>query len=146
MERDLSNKALINQIPNVWLIQNVSDKDQVISDIKQANFFDLLRDQMELDQYNVMIMRITHMAAEVFPALNSNIHNKVLMTISHTGRGVGDDDDDDDDEADVDDECDNDDDDDTNNEYSVSSKAGNGARSKVHSKDDKIYKYIMSWS
>jgi len=36
--RNPNDRVLINQIPNVWIIQNVKDEDAVIGDISQTDF------------------------------------------------------------------------------------------------------------
>ena len=52
LQRDPERRAIVNQVPNIWLIQTVANEDRVISDIRQTDFFDLLRDRMESEQYN----------------------------------------------------------------------------------------------
>ena len=107
LQRDIERKSLINQVPNIWLIRTVADEDQVIVDIRQTDFFDVLRDHMESEQYNFKIIRMTHMTAEMFPSIDCNIHNNVMaQQQQYVGRGV----DDDDESASSDDEYDDDDD------------------------------------
>ena len=55
MQTDPNNRVLINQIPNVWVIRNVTDEDGGIRDIQQTDLFDLLR------------IRMTNMVVYVFP-------------------------------------------------------------------------------
>ena len=110
-QRDLERRSLINQVPNIWRIHTLADEDQVITDIRQTDFFDLLRDHMESEQYNFKILRMTHMTAEIFPTIDCNIHNNVVSSQQqqqYIGRGArgdesssDDDDDDDDDEVTV---------------------------------------------
>ena len=90
LQRDIERKSLINQVPNIWLIRTVADEDQVIVDIRQTDFFDVLRDHMESEQYNFKIIRMTHMTAEMFPAIDCNIHNNVVSSQQqhqYVGRG-----------------------------------------------------------
>ena len=88
---DPTDKVVINQIPNVWTIRNEGDEDAVIRDIKQTDVFDLLRDQSNAEQYNVLIVRMTHMAVDMFPVLNCDIHNEVVGNRQYIGRGISDD-------------------------------------------------------
>ena len=90
LQRDPERRAIVNQVPNIWLIRTVADEDCVISDIRQTDFFDLLRDRMESEQYNFKILRMTHMTAEIFPAVDCNIHNSVVGSQQYVGRGFGD--------------------------------------------------------
>ena len=93
LQRDIERKSLINQVPNIWLIRTVADEDQVIVDIRQTDFFDVLRDHMESEQYKFKIIRMTHMTAEMFPSIDCNIHNNVMaQQQQYVGRGVDDDD------------------------------------------------------
>ena len=91
LARDPTDKVVINQIPNVWTIRNEDDEDSVIRDIQQTDFFDLLRDQSNAEQYNFLIVRMTHMAVDIFPVLNCDIHNEVIGNRQYIGRGVSDD-------------------------------------------------------
>ena len=93
LARDPTDKVVINQIPNVRTIWNEEDEDSVIRDIQQADFFDLLRDQSNAEQYNFLIVRMTHMAVDIFPILNCNIHNEVIGNRQYIGRGLTDDED-----------------------------------------------------
>ena len=101
LQRDPERRAIVNQVPNIWLIRTVADEDRVISDIRPTDFFDLLRDHMESEQYNFKILRMTHMTAEIFPAVDCNIHNSVVGSSSqqYVGRGCDDSSDDDDDDS-----------------------------------------------
>ena len=90
LQRDPERRAIVNQVPNIWLIRTVPDEDRVILDIRQTDFFDLLRDRMESEQYNFKILRMTHMTAEIFPAVDCNIHNSVVGSQQYVGRGCGD--------------------------------------------------------
>ena len=45
---------------------------------------------MESEQYNCKILRMTHMTAEIFPAVDCNIHNSVVGSQQNVGRGCGD--------------------------------------------------------
>ena len=47
---------------------------------------------MESEQYNLKIIRMTHMTAEMFPSIDCNIHNNVMaQQQQYVGRGVDDD-------------------------------------------------------
>ena len=110
LQRDLERRSLINQVPNIWRIHTLADEDQVITDIRQTDLFDLLRDHMESEQYNCKILRMTHMTVEIFPTIDCNIHNNVVSSQQqqqYVGRGVRGDDDD---ESSSDDDDDDDDD------------------------------------
>ena len=102
LQRDPERRAIINQVPNIWLIRTVADEDRVISDIRQTDFFDLLRDRMESEQYNFKILRMTHMTAEIFPAVECNIHNSVVGSQQYVGRGCDSSSDEEDDEDEYD--------------------------------------------
>ena len=67
LETDPRDKGVIKQIPNVWTIGSVED-DAVIRDIQQTDFFDLLCDQSNAEQYTFLIVRMTHMAVNAFPS------------------------------------------------------------------------------
>ena len=108
LARDPTDKVVINQIPNVWTIRNEEDEDLVIRDIQQTDFFDLLRDQSNAEQYNFLIVRMTHMAVDIFPVLNCDIHNEVVGNRQYIGRGVNDDTELEDDLMEEDDEYDTD--------------------------------------
>ena len=91
LQRDLERRSLINQVPNIWRIHTLADEDQVITDIRQTDFFDLLRDHMESEQYNFKILRMMHMTAEIFTTIDCNIHNNVVSSQQqqqYIGRGV----------------------------------------------------------
>ena len=103
LQRDPECRAIVNQVPNILLIRTVADEDRVISDIRQTDFFDLLRGRMESEQYNFKILRMTHMTAKIFPAVDCNIHISVVgSSQQYVGRGC--DDSSDDDEHDDDDD------------------------------------------
>ena len=135
LQRDPERRAVVNQVPNIWLIRTVADEDRVISDIRQTDFFDLLRDRMESEKYNFTILRMTHMTAEIFPAVDCNIHNSVVGSQQYVGRGCDDsstDDEEDDilcesnpcilDEAVEADDCDDDDQDSFNTDTTITGK------------------------
>ena len=113
LARNPNDGVLINQIPNVWIIRREADEDGVIRDIQQTDFFDLLRDTTDAEQYNFLIVRMTIMMVQVFPVLDCDIHDNVFGNCQYIGRGGTDDSDgeyDDDDEENV--EYNDDDDDD----------------------------------
>ena len=39
LQRDPERRAIVNQVPNIWLIRTVADEDRVISDIRETDFF-----------------------------------------------------------------------------------------------------------
>ena len=91
LSRNPSDKALVNQMPNLWIIRNPSDEDGVIDDIRQTEFFDLVRDHFQAN-YNFLIVRMTHMVVEIFPMDYCPIQERVLLRGGHDliGRGLDD--------------------------------------------------------
>ena len=77
LSRDLSNRVVINQMPNIWCIWNAQDEDSVISDIRNMEFFDLVRHHFDTN-YNFIIVRMTHMVIEVFPMDQCALQDRVL--------------------------------------------------------------------
>ena len=98
LARNPNDRVLINQIPNVWIIRREADEDSVITDIQQTDFFDLLCDSSDAEQYNFLIVRMTNMVVQVFPVLDCDIHDNVFGNRQYIGRGADDSDDDDDDD------------------------------------------------
>ena len=101
LARNPNDRVLINQIPNVWIIRRQADEDGVITDVQQTDFFDLLRDQSEAEQYNFLIVRMTNMVVQVFPVLDCDIHDNVVGNRQYLGRGGGGADDSDEESDDV---------------------------------------------
>ena len=111
LARNPNDRVLINQIPNVCIIRREADEDAVIRDIQQTDFFDLLRDQSDAEQYNFLIVRMTNMVVQVFPVLECDIHDNVFRNRQYIGRGA-DDESDEEDEQDEEESVEYDDDDD----------------------------------
>ena len=103
LARNPDDRVLINQIPNVWIIRREADEDGVIRDIQQTDFFDLLRDTSDAEQYNFLIVRMTNMVVQVFPVLDCDIHDNVFGNRQYIGCGADDSDGDDDEDGDEDD-------------------------------------------
>ena len=57
---DPNDRVVINQIPNVWTIQNEEHENSVIRDIQQTDFFDVLKDQSNAEQYHFLVVWLTH--------------------------------------------------------------------------------------
>ena len=89
----------------MWTIRN---KDSVIQDFQQTDFVDLLRDQSNAEQYNFLIFWMTHMAVDIFPVLNCDIHNEVTGNCQNIGHGPGEGDEDEEDYIVTDDDEDED--------------------------------------
>ena len=70
LARNPNDRVLINQIPNVWIIRSEADEDGVIKDIQQTDYFYLLHDQSDAEQYNFLIVRMRNMVVQVFPVLD----------------------------------------------------------------------------
>ena len=77
----------------------------MIRDIQQTDFFYLLRDTSDAEQYNFLIVRMTNMVVQVFPVLDCDIHDNVFGNRQYIGRGAdhsdGEDGEDEDEESDV---------------------------------------------
>ena len=91
LARNPDDRVLIDQIPNVWIIRRQADEDGVITDIQQTDFFDLLRDTSDAEQYNFLIVTMTNMVVQVFPILDCDIHDNVVGNCQYLGRGGADD-------------------------------------------------------
>ena len=91
--RDLSDQIVVNQMPNIWCVRNAADEERVISDVRNTEFFDLVRDQFDTN-YNFIIVRMTHMVVEVFPMDECALQNRVVLQRDSQlyGRGRSDDD------------------------------------------------------
>ena len=96
LSRDLSNGVVVNQMPNIWCVRNAADEDRVISDIRNTEFFDLVRDQFDTN-YNFIIVRMTHMVVEVFPMDDCALQERVVIQggSQFYGRGRSDEDEED---------------------------------------------------
>ena len=167
LARNPNDRVLINQIPNVWIIRCEADEDSVITDIQQTDFFDLLRDQSDAEQYNFLIVRMTNMVVQVFPVLDCDIHDNVFGNRQYIGRGADDSDDDDDDDDDgeeedeeeeeeeeestprrrnpyiLDEVSEDDDDDDETDEEEEDRPGGGGGGGGRRTKDERIKKYVQ---
>ena len=169
LARNPDDRVLINQIPNVWIIRREADEDGVIRDIQQTDFFDLLRDTSDAEQYNFLIVRMTNMVVQVFPVLDCDIHDNVFGNRQYIGRGADDSDGDEEDEnEDEDSDVEYDDDDeeeeppttttttrnpyildevseDDNDEEDAGSTGGGGGGG-GRTKDERLNKYVNSQS
>ena len=90
LARHPNDRVLINQIPNVCIIRSEADEDGVIRDIQQTDFFKLLCDQSDAEQYNFLIVRMTNMVVQVFPILDCDIHDNKFGNRQYIGRGADD--------------------------------------------------------
>ena len=88
LARNPNDRVLINQIPNVWIIRSEADEDCVIRDIQQTDFFDLLHDQSDAEQYNFLIVRMTNRVVQAFPVLDCDIHDNIFGNRQYIGRGA----------------------------------------------------------
>eukprot|EP00794_Sanderia_malayensis_P008696 gene8696-biopygen6986 len=111
LSRDPTDKKTIHQLPNVWEVHDREDEDSIIDEMKKTDFFTVLQNQLDQHGYDVMMIRITNIVAEVFPTIDAaESYSSLLKSAVHDGneelegRGYDDDDDDDDDEdyADID--------------------------------------------
>ena len=78
----------------MWIIRSEADEDGVIRDIQRTDFFDLLRDTTNAEQYNFLIVRMTNMVVQLFPVLDCDIHDNVFGNRQYIGCGAKDDEDD----------------------------------------------------
>eukprot|EP00794_Sanderia_malayensis_P008702 gene8702-biopygen7007 len=109
LSRDPTDKKTIHQLPNVWEVHDREDEDSIIDEMKKTDFFTVLQNQLDQHGYDVMMIRITNIVAEVFPTIDAaESYSSLLKSAVHDGneelegRGYDDDDDDDEDYADID--------------------------------------------
>eukprot|EP00794_Sanderia_malayensis_P008691 gene8691-biopygen6975 len=109
LSRDPTDKKTIHQLPNVWEVHDREDEDSIIDEMKKTDFFTVLQNQLDQHGYDVMMIRITNIVAEVFPTIDAaESYSSLLKSAVHDGneelegRGYDDDDDDDEDYVDID--------------------------------------------
>eukprot|EP00794_Sanderia_malayensis_P021216 gene21216-biopygen16244 len=126
LSRDPVDRRFIHQLPNVWSVHDRRDEEKIIVELKEMDFFNALQNQLDQHGYDVMVIRVTNVVAEVFPTADAaESYSNLLQAAVHDGddnddrtavlegRGGdgGEDDDDDDDDVVMDDVFDDDDDD-----------------------------------
>ena len=77
LSRDVQDRNVIHQVPNIWTIINERDEAQVFTDIESSDFFTQVRDIFSGQNYNFVIVRATHMSVQLFPMIDSNIYNDI---------------------------------------------------------------------
>ena len=58
LARSPKDRVVFNQIPNMWISRNEAGEDAMIRDSQQTDFFYLLHDRSDSEQYNLMIVML----------------------------------------------------------------------------------------
>lgn len=51
LSRDATNRDVINHVPNIWTIRKANDEEQVMTSIRQSDFFSQVRDEFSGGNY-----------------------------------------------------------------------------------------------
>eukprot|EP00794_Sanderia_malayensis_P013357 gene13357-biopygen10668 len=106
LTRDPVDRRFIHQLPNVWNVHDRRDEEKIIVELKEMDFFNALQSQLDQHGYDVIVIRITNVVAEVFPTVaTAESYSNLLQAAVHDGddetvlEGRGEEEDDDDDDA-----------------------------------------------
>eukprot|EP00794_Sanderia_malayensis_P021221 gene21221-biopygen16253 len=167
LSRDPVDRRFIHQLPNVWSVHDRRDEEKIIVELKEMDFFNALQNQLDQHGYDVMVIRVTNVVAEVFPTADAaESYSNLLQAAVHDGdddrtavlegRGGdgGEDDDDDDDDVVMDDVFDDDDDDhreveaeddDDDNNYVLNADRRKTRRKEKDENGERIDAYMAFW-
>eukprot|EP00794_Sanderia_malayensis_P021229 gene21229-biopygen16264 len=86
LSRDPVDRRFIHQLPNVWSVHDRRDEEKIIVELKEMDFFNALQNQLDQHGYDVMVIRVTNVVAEVFPTADAaESYSNLLQAAVHDG-------------------------------------------------------------